>query len=166
MSKALYILAGFDSAADEKLNALQNKLYGLGFTGTHTKNIPMHITLGSFPTDMEEKLKDKLTKISESTSPVETVFNHIGIFGGGNVLFACPDVNKELLELKENFGSAFGWTAHSTLLIDEPETVLKAIPYIMEDFSAFEAKVTSLHLYEFFPTRYICSVKLKGDKNA
>ena len=111
MSKALYILAGFDSTADEKLNSLQNKLYDIGFTGSQTKNIPMHITLGSFPTDMEEELKAQLGELGESTAPVKTVFNHIGIFGGGKVLFACPDVNKELLELKENFGSAFGWTA-------------------------------------------------------
>lgn len=165
MSKALYILASFDEATDDKLNALQNKLYGLGFEGTQTKNIPMHITLGSFPTDMEEELTERLRKISETTAPVPTLFNHIGIFGGGRVLFACPDVNKELLELKENFGSAYGWTAHSTLLIDEPEVILKAIPYILEDFSAFEAKLTELHLYEFFPTRYICSLKLKGNNN-
>ncbi len=165
MSKALYILAGYDEATEKRLSGLQNKLYSLGFTGSHTKNIPMHVTLGSFPTDMEEELVKKLHELSEVTAPVKTTFNHIGIFGGGKVLFACPDVSHELLSLKENFGSPEGWTAHSTLLIDEPEVVLKALPAVMEDFSSFSGEFTALHLYEFFPTRHICSVQLKGNKN-
>ena len=165
MSKALYILAGYDEATEKRLSDLQNKLYSLGFTGTHTKNIPMHVTLGSFPTDMEEELEKKLQELSEVTAPVKTTFNHIGIFGGGRVLFLCPDVSHELLALKENFGSADGWTAHSTLLIDEPETVLGALPAVMEDFSSFAGEFTALHLYEFFPARHICSVQLKGNKN-
>ena len=162
MSKALYILAGFDDATEAKLSAMQNKLYGLGFTGRNTKNIPMHITMGSFPTEMEDELVAKLKEIGDKAPAVKTEFNHIGIFSGGNVLFACPDSSIELLKLKENFGSAHGWTAHATLLIGEQEEVLKALPAVLEDFKPFDATVTTLHLYEFFPTRYICSVELKG----
>ena len=55
--KKLYILAGYDDATEEQLAGLQKKLYEAGFVGKETKNIPMHITLGSFPTDREEELK-------------------------------------------------------------------------------------------------------------
>jgi hypothetical protein len=41
-----------------------------------------------------------------------------------------------------------------------PDVVYKAIPVVMENFSAFAGKVDTLHLYEFFPTRHIISVKL------
>lgn len=41
---------------------------------------------------------------------------------------------------------------------DNPDTIYKALPLVMNEFSAFDGKVTSLHLYEFFPTRHILSV--------
>ncbi len=53
MSKALYVLAGYD-AAESYLAGIRNKLYEAGFTGTQTKNIPMHITMGLFTTERED----------------------------------------------------------------------------------------------------------------
>ena len=47
------------------------------------------------------------------------------------------------------------------MLIDEPLQVLEALPILLQDFSAFEGEMTSLHLYEFFPTRHILTVNLK-----
>ena len=161
-NKALYILAGYDNATDTHLSDIQNKLYDLGFTGTHTKNIPQHITLGSFPTEKEENLITELKKISKEISPFEITFNHVGIFGGSKVLFIAPDCSEELLKLKENFGSSYNWTPHTTMLVDTPDMIYRALPTVMEQFSAFSGKITTLHLYEFFPTRYITSVELNG----
>ena len=157
--KALYILAGYDDATEMRLAALQNKLYEHGFTGTHTKNIPQHITLGSFPTEKERELTELLQKLSEEVSSFDISFNHVGIFAGGYVLFIAPDHNAALLKLKENFGDSFDWTAHTTMLIDQPETVCAALPILMKDFTAFRGRVNALHLYEFFPTRHILSVR-------
>ena len=157
--KALYVLAGYDNATEMRLAALQNKLYEHGFTGTHTRNIPQHITLGSFPTEKERELTELLQKLSEEGSSFDVTFNHVGIFAGGYVLFIAPDHNTALLKLKENFGDSFDWTAHTTMLIDQPETVCRALPILMEDFTAFQGRVNALHLYEFFPTRHILSVR-------
>lgn len=66
--KKLYILAGYDDATEEQLAGLQKKLYEAGFVGKETKNIPMHITLGSFPTDREEELKADLQRIAAKTA--------------------------------------------------------------------------------------------------
>ena len=77
------------------------------------------------------------------------------------VLFAAPDASKELLALKEIFCGDTDLTPHTTLLIDNPDSILKALPAVMEDFSPFRGKITSLHLYEFFPARYILTVPLK-----
>ena len=159
--KQLYILAGYDDASEEILAGFQNILYENGFVGTHTKGIPMHITLGSFPTDREEALKALLQSLSEEIDSFEVTFNHLGIFNGARVLFAGPDINDDLLVLKEKCGDSFHWTPHTTLLIDEPEVIFRAVPYVLHEFKPFVGRINSLHLYEFFPTRHIMSVTLR-----
>ena len=159
--KALYILAGYDAETESRLSCIQNRLYARGFTGTHTKNIPQHITLGSFPVEKEEELKSILKNLSAETDEFDITFNHIGLFGGARVLFVAPDANENLLKLKEKFGSSHNWAPHTTMLIDTPDKIYAALPLVMDSFSAFSGKVSSLHLYEFFPTRHILSVNLK-----
>lgn len=163
-NKQLYILAGYDEASEAHLCHLQNLLYEQGFVGTHTKNIPMHITLGSFPTDREELLKVLMQRLSEEVDSFDVTFNHIGIFGGAKVLFVSPDMNDELLSLKERCSDSFHWTPHTTLLIDEPDVIFRAAPYVLHEFKSFVGKVNSLHLYEFFPTRHIMSVNLRDTR--
>lgn len=159
--KALYILAGYDDNTEKYLADIQNRLYEQGFSGTHTKNIPQHITLGSYPVDKESDLIELLQRIAKTTKTFDVTFNHIGIFGGSKVLFIAPDSGKELLELKEQFGDSLGWTPHTTMLIDEPDVILKALPVVSNEFTSFCGRVTTLHLYEFWPTRHILSVNLK-----
>ena len=159
--KQLYILAGYDDASEEILAGFQNILYENGFVGTHTKGIPMHITLGSFPTDREEALKMLLQKLSSEVDSFEVTFNHVGIFGGAHVLFAAPDMSDELIALKERCSDSFDWTPHTTFLIDEPDVIFRAAPYVLHKFKPFVGRINSLHLYEFFPTRHILSVTLR-----
>ena len=159
--KALYILAGFDSNAESYLSSMQNALYEKGFSGKHTKNIPMHITLDSFPVEMEGELIERLQAISGETKEFDLSFSHVGIFAGARVLFVASDINKELLELKGIFGKTEGWVPHTTMIIDEPEVIMRAAPIILDGFSPFLGKVTTLHLYEFWPTRHILSVDLR-----
>ena len=159
--KALYILAGYDSDTESRLSSLQNALYEAGFSGQQTKNIPQHITLDSFPVELEQELIDRLQVLAKDTKEFSVAFSHIGIFSGSRVLFAAPDTNRKLLDLKELFGKSEGWTPHTTMLIDEPEIILQAAPIILDRFSPFSGKVTTLHLYEFWPTRHILSVELR-----
>ncbi len=161
-NKALYVLAGYDETTELHLASIQNELYKHGFIGRQTKNLPQHITLGSFPTETEAQLVDLLRTVSTEYSSFEVTFNHIGIFGGANVLFVAPDTNEQLWKLKERFGDSYNWTPHTTMLIDNPDTIYKALPVIMTSFSAFKGRITSLHLYEFFPTRHILSVDFKN----
>lgn len=160
-NKALYVMAGYDDETENHLAGIQNKLYDAGFTGTHTKNIPQHITLCSYPVEQEEMLKEKLSTIAEKFAAFDICFTHVGIFGGGNVLFIAPDKNKKLIELGELFGNTYGWPPHTTMLIDEPENIKRALPMVLNEFSQFSGKVTSLHLYEFWPTRPILTVHFK-----
>ena len=156
--KALYVLAGFDGKTEKKLSNIQNKLYEHGFSGTQTKNIPLHITLGSFSTDKEKELIDFLQKLSKQVDSFEVNLSHVGIFCGSRVIFVAPDCNRNLLELKENFGDSYGWTPHTTMLIDNPDVIHEALPAVMKEFTPICGKVTTLYLYEFFPTRHILTV--------
>jgi len=161
--KLLYILAGYDDETSARLESIQNRLYECGFTGTHTKNIPLHITLGFYPTgkEKEAELADFIRTLAARTSPFEITFNSVSIFDNARVLFIAPDTNEKLIHLKENFGDSHNWTAHTTMIIDEPDVILKAVPIVLDEFSAFSGRITSLHLYEFFPTRHILSVDFK-----
>lgn len=51
VGKMLYVLAGYDQATQGRLAGMQDKLYAKGFCGEHTRGIPMHVTLGSFPVE-------------------------------------------------------------------------------------------------------------------
>ena len=90
--KALYILAGYDQKTDAHLSGIQARLYAQGFTGTHTKGLPQHITLGSYPVDKEAELIAFLHQLSTATGSIDVTFNHVGIFAGSRVLFIAPDV--------------------------------------------------------------------------
>ena len=158
--KALYILAGYDGETEKYLSGIQNELYAQGFAGTHTKGIPQHITMGSFPTKREAELIALLKRLSKEETAFEVTFNHVGIFGGGKVLFIAPDTSAQMLALKERFGGSDNWTPHTTMLIDQPEVIYRALPVVMNSFKAFRGRITALHLYEFFPTRHILSVDL------
>ena len=162
--KFLCVMVGYDEATEAHLSSLQQRLYDAGFVGTHTKNIPQHATLGMADCKDEAQMIELVRRVAESTQPFDVTFNHIGIFGGGKVLFIAPDASHALLNLKECFGSSDNWTAHTTMLIDEPDAIRGALPVLQQEFSAFRGQFTHLHLYEFWPTRQILSVKLGGDK--
>lgn len=164
--KALYILAGYDDQTEAYLAGIQKKLYEQGFSGTQTKDIPMHITMGSYPVEMETELKKRIVKLSTVQRAINVTFSHTGIFRlpTSDVLFIAPDVNREMLDLKEEFKDSmdkFVWTPHTTMLIDSPNIIHKAIPNVLKEFSPFAGRVAVLHMYEFWPTRHIMSVPLQ-----
>lgn len=160
-NKFLCVMAGYDDDTENHLAGIQKNLYAVGLTGQHTKNIPQHITLQTYPTDQEAEVVQMLQKIAADTDPFDVCFSHIGIFSGGKVLFIAPDKDSALIALKEKFGPSFDWTPHTTMLIDKPENIQQALPLVVKEFSSFHGKVTCLHLYEFWPTRHISTVRLR-----
>ena len=167
--KALYVLAGYDRRTEEILTSIQNKLYEQGFSGIQTKDIPMHFTLGSYPPDREDILKERLHNIAASQSVFRTGFDHVGLFRlpENDVLFIAPEISRDMLALKDNFldsTDTFSWSPHTTMLIDVPDVIHEAIPAVLKEFSAFTGTVSVLHLYEFRPARHILSVQLTEER--
>ena len=169
--KALYILAGYDDKTEEWLSGIQKKLYGLGFSGVQTKGIPMHFTLGSYDTTQEKELKERLHRISDTHKAFSVEFSHVGLFRQpvNDVLFIAPEVSREMLILKDEFMDSkdiYRWSPHTTMLIDTPDVIRNAAGIVLDELYSSsglavpEKMVTTLHLYEFWPTRHILSVQL------
>ncbi|WP_040949037.1 2'-5' RNA ligase family protein [Gorillibacterium massiliense] len=155
--KILCVLAGYDDNTEQHLAAMQNKLYEKGFVGTHTKDLPQHITLGTLSVEKETELINLVIRVSQEIKPIDITFNHIGIFNGSNVLFVAPDPNSNLFKLKESFGESYNWTPHTTMLIDKPENIYAALPALAGNFKSFQGSIQNIHLYEFWPSRHILS---------
>lgn len=125
--------------------------------------MPNHITLGSFDISQEMFIKEKVKMVSEKFHKFDIRLSNIGLFGL-DVLFIAPSVNYELLDLQQyfnyDFADGLGWTAHTTMLIEDHKTILKALPLVANNFKSFTGKIESVSLYEFWPTRFILEKKL------
>jgi len=159
----LCVLAQYDSNTEKKLNEIQKSLRESGLLGRQTPNLPNHITLGTFDPAMENELKERIKELAGRTHKIKTSFNNIGLFGM-EVLFIAPSVTHELLDLQSKFNNkyAYGssWTAHTTMLIDNPDMIQKALPVVAENFSPFSGYIESISLYEFWPSRFILEERL------
>ncbi|MCE5235377.1 MAG: 2'-5' RNA ligase [Clostridiaceae bacterium] len=168
--KFLCLLAQFDKETQEVLAGYYDILQQNGHIGNQTKSIPYHFTLGKKDIDREKQLMDDLDKICANTACIDIHLSHIGLFGL-DVLFIAPDMNFELLTFQQKFfphcgNGAYNWTAHATLLIDEPEGILKALPIAAKNFKPFKARIESIGLYEFFPMRFIKECSLSNTVEA
>jgi len=166
-TKHLYVVAQFDAETDKRLNQLYLNLVNEGFIGTQTKGIPYHITLGTFEVDDEVDVIRRAHEAAGALPAFTIRMSYIGLFGL-NVLFVAPAVKCELIHLRQRIvpggGTAeeFPWVAHTTLLMDEPDTLYRAIPMAVKHFEPFRATIESVGIYEFFPERKIGIYPLKA----
>ena len=64
MDKKLYILAELDYDTQNIIKKYEKIIFDNGFVGNQTKDIPYHITMGEYPIECENDLKDLLDKIN------------------------------------------------------------------------------------------------------
>jgi len=162
--KFICVMAGYDLKTEAVIRRFQEDLFKSGFVGRQTKDLPQHITLGVFDIERKEEIMSLTRKIAKEIKPFEVTFNHIGIFSGSEVFFIAPDTTHELLKLKECYENSYNWTPHSTVLIDNPENIYKAIQITTRNFSPFKGKLETIYVYEFWPVKPIISVPLIGEE--
>ncbi len=162
--RLLYAMAQLDKETCEKICRIDRLLHELGIDVKKPPKVPYHITLGAFELHQEQDIQKRVEDICRRVPRFPLTYNHIGLFGL-SVLFFGPDVNLELLALQQPFEDVriktHEWTAHTTLMMDEPEVILKALPIVAEQFTGLHAVVESVSLYEFWPSRFICQCPLK-----
>lgn len=165
LDKFICAFAEYDKSTQDEITSLYNILVDVGIIGTQTKGLPYHITLGNFEVDYEEELLALFQKISISYNYFKLDLSHLGLFDM-NVLFIAPDVNYDLLNLKDNICNGRTdedreWTAHTTLIIDDEDIISNSFSLVSREFKVIKAKITHISLYEFHPTRLIGRFKLK-----
>jgi len=164
----LTLMADLDDEAQALLSGWYHSLQEAGFTGIQTPGLPYHISLSTFPPEQEREAAGIAKKAAASFAPVPVHISHIGMFAGGKILFAAPEKDAGLAALQEACRSGtpqqYPWTPHTTVLIDEPETIHAALPVFVQSFVPFTARITRLHLCAFWPTREIGSYILAGER--
>ena len=156
--KFLTVFAVFDDSTQALLQSWQDDIFASGLVGTQTMGIPFHISLGSFPTNMEEELEERIKKVCESTCEFPLSLTKINDFGN-KVLFLEPEENNELLRLHNlfdnNYANGFPFHAHATIFCGETQDVEKAKLILSGNFSPLQTKIVGIQMGEFFPTRMI-----------
>ena len=117
----LTLMADLDQDSQERMSGWYDTLRKAGFTGVQTPGLPYHISLAAFPPEQEEKAAEITRKAAAAFAPVPVHISHIGLFAGGKILYAAPDMNPAgLLDLRRAIRTEtcdrYTWTPHSTIL--------------------------------------------------
>ncbi len=162
----LTLMADYDEPTQQVFRTWQSALDAAGFTGTHSRDIPYHISLATFPLEKEADAVALMQRLARTHGPIPVEIPRIGTFPGNRVLFAAPEATPALIALQADCGvelvGGYPWVPHSTLLIDAPEVVERAIPVAEAAFRPTRGRITRLHLCAFWPAREIMAVPLQG----
>lgn len=165
----LTLMADLDESSQTRMGLWREQLQQAGLIGKQTPGLPFHISLAVFSPDKEKDAVCEMQRLAGEFSATPVSLSHIGVFAGGKVLFAAPDMNTpDLLALRKAIrletAETYPWTPHATILIDEPEAICGALPVLLDSFQPFEGKITRLHLCAFWPMREIMTVDLGQGK--
>ena len=163
----LTLMADYCVEDQQRISAWYDALQNAGFTGTQTPGLNHHISLATFPLEQEAEAIALTKRVAAEFAPVYADIRHIGVFPGGKVLFAAPDMSPSLTALQQACAgdrplNGYPWTPHTTMLIDEPQVIGQALPVLMQQFEPLRARIDRLHLCAFWPTREILTVELTG----
>ena len=162
----LTLMADYCEADQQRMSVWYDALQSAGFTGTQTPGLNHHISLATCRLAQEAEAIALTRAVAARDAPVDVAIRHAGVFPGGKVLFAAPDMTPELTALQQACSSGpvngYPWTPHTTMLIDEPEVIGRALPVLMQHFTPLTATIDRLHLCAFWPTREILTIELTG----
>lgn len=164
----LTIMAEYCEADQQRISVWYDALQKAGFTGQQTPGLRHHISLASYPLEKETEAVEIIKRVGQRFAPVGVAIRHIGVLPGGKTLVAAPDMSLQLSALQAACGDkmvhGYPWLPHTTMLIDETETLAAALPTLMRAFVPLQAKIDRLRLCAFWPTREIACVELTGEE--
>ena len=161
--KFITVMAVLDDTTQELLDSIQCDLeqqYGID---TKTKDIPYHITLGSYAVEETDVIVARIKEVANNTSCFELKFNDLDHFGN-MVRFLRPEISKELLDLHQHFDSDYAngypeWMPHATVYRhSEPREIELSKQIIDKIEVAKNARIIGIELGEFFPPKKIIRV--------
>lgn len=161
--KFITVMAILDDDTQVMLRNIQKdfeRLYGLDMK---TKDIPFHITLGSYAVEETSEIVARIQKVAEQTEKVYVEFNGIKHFGNV-VRYIEPEISEELLNLHMHFDSDYAngyseWMPHITLYRHSEPSELKVPEEIIQKMEKVtHASIVGIELGEFFPMKKISRV--------
>lgn len=154
-------MAVFDDKTQKTLAQIQSDIIEQIGEGTQTMGIPFHLTLGSYPVEMQSETVDKIERVASSCKHFEVVLSGYNTFGD-KVLFLEPNIPQELLDLRKSFESdyanGFEWVPHATLFCGDVDEVKKAISLLPKLEEPISAEIVGIELGEFFPPKKIIRI--------
>ena len=163
--KFLTVMAVFDFETQQKLGEMQRMLIEEVGEGTQTMGIPFHVTLGSYPTESEADIVDKIKQVASNCARFEIELTGYNTFGD-KVLFAEPTRPRELIELRKcfefDYANGFEWVPHATIFCGDRVEVIKARELLPEISEPIKAEIVGIELGEFFPPRKIIRVDFEN----
>lgn len=162
----LCLMAEYCEEDQEKIDRWYNALQAAGFQGQQTPGLKHHLSIATFPLEQEEAAKALVHRLAARLASRKAAIRHVGVMPGGRVLFAAPDMTEELVQLQKATGceqvGGHLWLPHTTMLMDEPEVIGRALPVLMQHFTPLLATIDRLELCAFWPARHILTLELKG----
>ena len=163
--KFLTVMAVLDDRAQLVLSALQNKLTDLGLVGSHTTDVPFHVSLGSFPVSEQIRLTTKLRQTAGVCKPFTLELSRYADFDK-KVLFLQPSYSDEMYRLHKlfegNYSDGMPFVPHVTLFCGDEMSVEKAQSVLGILAQPIAVTVTSLLIDEFFPAKLLADFPLIG----
>ncbi len=171
--KFLCAIATFDEDTNIKFKKIQDELVKVGIK---EQEVPPHITLAAYVGIDDEDVCRWTKEFASKNKGIKVKFSNIGLFGL-NVAFIAPCVSDELKDFHRAFHEKYdhmcgeiglnyslagtGWVPHATVLIEEADALIKALPVINDNFQPFTGEIDKIELYEFYPMRKIEAYTLR-----
>ncbi|MGN0793412.1 MAG: hypothetical protein ACI4MG_02935 [Aristaeellaceae bacterium] len=104
-------MADYCPEDQQRISVWYGALQDAGFTGTQTPGLRHHISLATFLPEQEAQAIALTKALAARFAPVNADIRHVGVFPGGRVLFAAPDLililNKNVAFAQRLFRSGF-----------------------------------------------------------
>lgn len=161
--KFITVMAVLDDRTQQLLQQLQNDLEQRYGTDTKTKDIPYHITLGSYPVEQTDEIVSRITAVAERSRSFSVKLNGLGHFGN-TVRYIDPEINEPLKALHMYFDSDYAngysdWVPHITVYRHNEPAEIELSEQISEKLEQLKnATIIGIELGEFFPAKKIIRV--------
>ena len=167
--KFITVMAIFDGKTQKKfeeLNGLMKEKFG---ADGKTKDIPYHISLGSYAPEEKEQIVERIKQVAREIKSFPVIFEGLQHFGNV-VRFMKPRMSEELMNLHLHFDNDYAngypeWAAHATVFIHKEPTELELTDALQEKLEALkEARIVGIELGEFFPAKFIVRELFEGEE--
>jgi len=158
--KFITVMAILDDQTQDIMESMAKDMFQLYGSDVKTKDIPYHISLGSYAPEDTEMIVERIKQVAKETKPFEIKLLGLNHFGN-KVRFLEPELSDELMNLHLHFDSDYangypGWMPHATVYIHEEPREIEVSKELAEKVECLKtAKVVGIELGEFFPAKFI-----------